>query len=79
MALHPRRQVSGRSLIYALPPRGAPCLPARFLMLYVSEGCQPANRVFYVDLAALPRTHSGSIDFPAYDFFKKGEKRVSCR
>jgi prolyl oligopeptidase len=48
-------------------------------MLYISEGCQPANRVFYVDLSALSRTPSGSIDFLAYDFFKKGGKRAPCQ
>jgi hypothetical protein len=37
--------------------------------MYVSEGCQPANRVYYVDLAALSeRKPDGSVDWTAYDF-----------
>jgi prolyl oligopeptidase len=41
----------------------------RYLLMYVSEGCQPANRVYYVDLAALSeRKPDGSVDWRAYDF-----------
>lgn len=38
--------------------------------MYVSEGCQPTNRLFYVDLTKLDRTPQGTINFAAYDFFK---------
>lgn len=40
------------------------------MLMYVSEGCQPTNRLFYVDLTKLDRTPQGTINFAAYDFFK---------
>ncbi|KAG1651129.1 hypothetical protein FOA52_009526 [Chlamydomonas sp. UWO 241] len=46
----------------------------RFLLLYVSEGCQPTNRIFYVDLDKLTRTPGGGIDFVKYDFNTGAEK-----
>lgn len=37
------------------------------MMLYISEGCQPANRLYLVDLEKLERTPSGAINWKAYD------------
>lgn len=42
----------------------------RYALLYVSEGCLPANRVYLLDLEALPKGGSGAVDFSSYDFFK---------
>lgn len=50
------------------------CAARRFLLVYVSEGCQPQNRLYYVDLAALPQRPGGGPDFSSFDFFK-GEAR----
>ena len=42
--------------------------PHRYMMLYVSEGCRPANRLYIVDTQALTeRTSDGLIDWRAYD------------
>lgn len=49
-------------------PAPAPC---RYLLISVTSGCEPANRVWYVDLAAIPTTpHTGALDFGACDFHK---------
>ena len=40
----------------------------RYLLLYVYEGCQPSNRLFYVDLSLLPQGPAG-LNLTAYDFF----------
>lgn len=42
----------------------------RYLILHVSEGCLPANMLWYVDLKTLPTTPSGAPDFTPYDFHK---------
>ncbi len=41
-----------------------------YLLLYLSEGCQPANRVYYVRLDAVPRSEGGALDFKDLDFHK---------
>lgn len=51
------------------------CLPwrgwlSRYLVVYVSEGCQPQNRLYYLDLDLVPRAESGALDFSKSDFFK---------
>ena len=40
---------------------------SRYLLLYISEGCQPANQLYYVDLNLLARNAQGAIDWAAYD------------
>lgn len=53
----------------------------RYAILYVSEGCLPANRLFYVDLSALNKRDDGTIDFNAYDFFQgtlPGTSKAGC-
>ncbi|KAI8465889.1 MAG: prolyl oligopeptidase [Monoraphidium minutum] len=44
------------------------------LLLYVSEGCQPKNRLFHLDLSAIPRSAAGALNFSRFDFFKGAEK-----
>lgn len=35
----------------------------------MSSGCEPANRVWYLDLAAIPASPAtGALDFSAFDF-----------
>lgn len=69
------------AVVYAMPEHPIRMCGAsvtddgRYLLLYVTEGCQPANRIFYVDLHLLERTPQGSLDFPAYDF-NKGSKKL---
>lgn len=47
----------------------------KHLMLYVSEGCQPKNRLFHLDLSAIPRSpDTGALDFSRFDFFAGPEK-----
>lgn len=38
-------------------------------MISVSEGTQPFNRLWYVDLSQLPKA-SGALDLAAFDFHK---------
>lgn len=38
----------------------------RFLIISVTVGCEPANRLWYVDLEALPRAQ-GALDFSPFD------------
>ncbi|GFR49589.1 hypothetical protein Agub_g11655, partial [Astrephomene gubernaculifera] len=47
----------------------------RYLLLYVTEGCQPANRLYVADMAALGRREDGGVDWGTYDFFK-GSRRL---
>lgn len=43
----------------------------RYLIIYVSEGCRPQNRLYYLDLQQVPTdTQSGALDFSKFDFFK---------
>ena len=67
----PSSQAEGSCSACRPPPPVLPVLPyIRYLLLYISEGCQPANRIFYVNLVPLQRSAAtGAIDFPAYDFF----------
>lgn len=47
----------------------------RHLLLYVSEGCQPKNRLFYLDLSKIPRKQdNGALDFSRFDYCKGSEK-----
>jgi len=39
-------------------------------MVYVSEGCQPQNRLYYLDLGLVPTAADGALDFSKFDFFK---------
>lgn len=51
-----------------MPPA---CCCCRYLVIYVTEGCRPQNRLYYLDLQQVPRdTQSGALDFSKYDFFK---------
>lgn len=43
----------------------------RYLIIYVSEGCRPQNRLYYLDLATVPKHEaSGALDFTSFDFLK---------
>jgi hypothetical protein len=58
----------------------AACDGRRYLLVYASEGCQPQNRLFYLDLQQIPKAEaSGALDFSSFDFVK-GEARstASC-
>lgn len=44
-------------------------LLARFLLISVSVGCEPTNRLWYVDLDTLPRSND-ALDFAPYDLQK---------
>ena len=55
----------------------------RYLLLYISEGCQPSNRLWIVDLEKLDLLPScdktsavKSVDWSAYDVRKKGAKKL---
>jgi len=70
------------AVVYALPAHptwmtGASVTDdGRYVLLYVSEGCQPANRIYYIDMQALSeRKADGSVDWNAYDFYK-GRKKL---
>ncbi|KAL6754676.1 prolyl oligopeptidase [Haematococcus lacustris] len=70
------------ALVYALPAHPTWMIGAsitddgQYLLLYVSEGCQPSNRVYYVDMKLLTeRTGDGAVDWTKYDF-KKGAKKL---
>ena len=39
------------------------------MMISASEGTQPFNRLWYVDLSQLPKA-DGALDLAAYDFHK---------
>jgi hypothetical protein len=59
------------------PPRAADddddaaCNGRRYLLVYASEGCQPQNRLFYLDLQQIPKAEgSDALDFSSFDFFK---------
>ncbi len=41
------------------------------MMISASEGTQPFNRLWYVDLSQLPQAN-GALDLAAYDFHKVG-------
>eukprot|EP00882_Tetradesmus_deserticola_P019405 GHRQ01020886.1.p1 GENE.GHRQ01020886.1~~GHRQ01020886.1.p1 ORF type:complete len:455 (+),score=131.29 GHRQ01020886.1:102-1466(+) len=50
----------------------------RYLLVYASEGCQPQNRLFYLDLQQVPKAvGSGALDFSSFDFFKGGARQLS--
>jgi hypothetical protein len=38
-----------------------------YLLLTLSSGCEPTNRLYYVDLKALPRDEAGVLALAAYD------------
>jgi prolyl oligopeptidase len=54
----------------------------KYLLLYISEGCQPSNRLYVVDMEKLdhlPSESPGSVksvDWAAYDCSKKGSKKL---
>ena len=39
----------------------------RYLLLSLSAGCEPANRLYYLELAQLPTDQTGTLDFTLYD------------
>lgn len=46
-----------------------------YLLMTISSGCLPTNKLYYVDLRKLKRQEgTGVIDFAAYDFYKGAEK-----
>eukprot|EP00879_Flechtneria_rotunda_P018448 GHRR01019352.1.p1 GENE.GHRR01019352.1~~GHRR01019352.1.p1 ORF type:complete len:520 (+),score=168.42 GHRR01019352.1:95-1654(+) len=46
----------------------------RYLIVYVSEGCQPQNRLFYLDLHKVAKSPvSNALDFSSFDFFNGSE------
>eukprot|EP00891_Asterochloris_glomerata_P003639 jgi/Astpho2/3639/Aster-07842 len=45
----------------------------RYMMISASEGTQPFNRLWYVDLSQLPQAN-GALDLAAYDFHKGSKK-----
>jgi len=48
----------------------------RYIVMYISEGCQPANRIWLVDMQDLTeRKPDGSVDWAQYDF-KTGRKKL---
>lgn len=48
----------------------------RYLIIDVTSGCEPANRVWYVDLDPIPQNPaSGALDFSSYDFHS-GDKQL---
>lgn len=42
----------------------------RYLLLYVSEGCLPANQLYAVDMDAMAKAPDGAVDWAAYGFRK---------
>eukprot|EP00798_Chlamydomonas_sp_ICE-L_P013564 gene13564-19435_t len=40
----------------------------RYILLTVSEGCVPANHIYYVDMQKLEKKVDGGVDFTAHDF-----------
>lgn len=47
-------------------PSSAPLFRS-YLLISVSSGCEPTNRLFYVDIDALPRGGDGVLDLSSYD------------
>lgn len=48
----------------------------RYLILTISSGCEPTNRLWAVDLEEVPRDSSGALDFSSVDFYN-GTRRLS--
>lgn len=46
----------------------------RFLILSISSGCEPVNKLWAVDLETVPRDAAGALDFSRLDFHKGAEK-----
>ena len=42
-----------------------PVVPHRFLLISVGEGCEPVNRLWYIDLDRIPRS-AGILDFSGF-------------
>jgi hypothetical protein len=51
---------------------------ARYVLVYASEGCQPQNRLFYLDLTQVPARADGALDFSSFDFFKGEAAAADC-
>jgi prolyl oligopeptidase len=47
-------------------------LHARYMIMYVSEGCRPQNQLYYLDLQEIPRGDTGALDFSSFDALKGG-------
>ena len=56
----------------ACTPTYSNMLHHRYLLVSISSGCEPTNRLYYVDLDALPRRDDGVIDFAAFAAGKEG-------
>jgi hypothetical protein len=78
-------RLAGWQASMSRPPEPPPCAspralslplvpPARYLLLSIGEGCEPANRVYIVDLTALDKGPDGSPDYPAYEFYSGAKK-----
>ena len=50
-------------------------LLCRYMLISASEGTQPFNRLWYVDLSQLPKA-GDALDLAAYDFHKVQLARV---
>eukprot|EP01023_Acetabularia_acetabulum_P003193 TRINITY_DN11349_c0_g1_i2.p1 TRINITY_DN11349_c0_g1~~TRINITY_DN11349_c0_g1_i2.p1 ORF type:complete len:835 (-),score=107.60 TRINITY_DN11349_c0_g1_i2:1168-3591(-) len=48
----------------------------RYLIAYVSEGCRPANLLWYLDMNALQQNDSNTVDWSAYDLRNQNPKRL---
>ena len=58
-------QPSNRTLPLSLLP---PSHDGRYLIITVSDGCLPVNKLWAVDLEGIPRTAADALDFSSYDF-----------
>lgn len=71
VAQHQDSSVRVLGLVYGCVNMPPACCCCRYLVIYVTEGCRPQNRLYYLDLQQVPRdTQSGALDFSKYDFFK---------
>ncbi|MEW5297596.1 MAG: hypothetical protein WDW36_000797 [Sanguina aurantia] len=65
---------SSDTLVYAVPEHPTWMVGAgvtedgRYLTIYISDGCSPVNRLYYVDMDLLKKTAAGTVDFEAYKF-----------
>jgi len=52
-------------LTHSNPPHTPP--PPQYLLLTLSSGCEPKNRLYYLALDGLPRGEDGVLDLAAFD------------
>lgn len=48
----------------------------RYLLISVGSGCEPVNRLWYVDLDTLERGADGALDLSGYDYFAHGGEKL---